>query len=85
MTISHIRGAAILRCLEVIEKCQLKQFVGVISDWHVRYDILITMHHLLLTSPYRSWWTVQIKRKQGSFVSTERTNTSNISWKQSKK
>ena len=36
LTIARIRGAAILRSPEVKEEHQLKQFVGVISDWHAR-------------------------------------------------
>ena len=36
LTIARIRGAAILRSPEINVEDQLKQFVGVISDWHAR-------------------------------------------------
>lgn len=36
LTIARICGAAILRSPEIKEEHQLKQFVGVISDWHAR-------------------------------------------------
>ena len=41
LTIARIRGATILRSPEINEQNQLKQFVGVISDWHGRLCLMM--------------------------------------------
>ena len=48
LTIARIRGAAILRSPEVKEECQLKQFVGVISDWHARLCLVTVCFFYLI-------------------------------------
>ena len=40
LTVARVGGAAILRSPEVKEENQLKQFVGVVSDWHARLCLM---------------------------------------------